>query len=140
MTSIRHIGLCSLLAALALPGTAAHAAVCNNVSFSLTNVSDGPIRVTRVRYRDLDSGNPNRRWEENVPDFSCPASQTCFTSPRNLGSLTRPRENHELTDIQFFHSHLDEFGNWLPEVWSAADVPSTKTCTDGRNYGSYDVD
>ena len=139
MTSLRHIGLCSLFALIALPGTAANAAVCNNVTFSLINVSDGPIRVTRVRYRDLDSGNPNRRWEENVPDFSCPATQTCFTAPSDLGSVTRPRENHELTDIQFLHSHLDEFGNWMTAVWSTPDVPADPTCTDGRNYGSYSV-
>lgn len=139
MTSIRQLGLCGLFALFALPVTATHAAVCNNVTFSLKNVSDGPIRVTRVRYRDLDSGNPSRRWEQNVDDFSCPAGDTCFTDPRDLGSVTRPRQNHELTDIQFFHSHLDEFGNWLPEVWSAASVPADMTCTDGRNYGTYSV-
>lgn len=139
MTSLRHLGLCGLFALFALPGTAAHAAVCNNVTFSLVNNSDGPIRVTRVRYRDLNSGNPNRRWEENVPDFSCPASQTCFTSAQDLGSVTRPRENHDLTDIQFLHSHLDAFGNWMPAVWSSASVPADLTCTDGRNYGSYGV-
>jgi hypothetical protein len=139
MTSIRRLGLCGLFALIALPGTASHAAVCNNVTFSLTNVSSGPIRITRVGYRDLDSGNPGRRWEQDVPDFSCPAGQTCFTTPRNLGSVTRPRENHELTDIQFLHSHQDAFGAWMAAVWSTPDVPASMTCTDGRNYGSYDV-
>src|SRR5262245_38442912 len=55
------------------------AAVCNNVTFSLTNESDGPILVTQVRYRDLDSGDPSRRWVENVRDFSCPSGWTCAT-------------------------------------------------------------
>jgi hypothetical protein len=115
------------------------AAVCNNVTFSLTNVSDGPILVTQVRYRDLDSGDPNQFRVENVRDFSCPSDQTCATEEQDLGSVTRPRENHELTDIQFLHSHEDEFGDWLPAVWSTRNVPVDKTCTDDRNYGAYDV-
>jgi hypothetical protein len=139
MNSTRLLALSGLAALLALPGVGAHAAVCNNVTFSLTNTSDGPIRIIRVGYRDLDSANPNRRWEQNVPTLQCPAGQTCFTVARNLGSATRPRENHELTDIQFLHAHLDAFGNWMDEVWSAPDVPADMTCTDGRNYGHYDV-
>jgi hypothetical protein len=92
-----------------------------------------------VRYRDLDSGNPGRFWVENVRDFSCPSGWTCSTDGDDLGSITRPRENHELTDIQFLHSHQDEFGAWLPAVWSSRNVPSNMTCTDGRNYGAYNV-
>jgi hypothetical protein len=115
------------------------AAVCNNVTFSLTNQSDGPILVTEVRYRDLDSGNPGQFRVENVRDFSCPSEWTCATDEQDLGSVTRPRENHELTDIQFHHSHQDAFGIWQPAVWSSSNVPADMTCTDGRNYGHYDV-
>lgn len=131
----------SLAALLVALGAAAPAgaAVCNNVTFWLTNTSDGPILVTKVGYRDLDSSNPSKRWVENVNDFSCPAGQTCATNPQDLGSATRPRENHELTDIQFFHSHQDIYGNWKKEVWSSKNVPSTMTCTDDRDYGAYDV-
>jgi hypothetical protein len=115
------------------------AAVCNNVTFSLTNESDGPILVTQVRYRDLDSGNPNQFRVENIRDFSCPSGWTCTSDEQDLGSVTRPRENHELTDIQFLHSHEDAFGNWTAAVWSTRNVPANPTCTDGRNYGAYDV-
>lgn len=139
MTSLHHLGLCSLFALFALPVSTAQAAVCNNVTFSLKNTSDGPILVSRVRYRDLDSSDTSRRWEQNVDDFSCPADETCYTDPRNLGSATRPRENHELTDIQFLHAHQDKFGAWMNPVWSSASVPADMTCTDGRNYGTYNV-
>src|SRR5262245_48543402 len=119
--------------------TPTRAAVCNNVTFSLTNESDGPILVTEVRYRDLDSGDPSQFRVENVQDFSCPSGWTCWTDEQDLGSVARPRENHELTDIQFHHSHQDAFGNWQPAVWSSSNVPANMTCTDDRNYGAYDV-
>ena len=126
--------------ALALGSTTpALAAVCNNVTFSFINESDGPILVTRVRYRDLDSGDPSRFWVENVRDISCPSGWLCWTDGDDLGSVTRPRENHELTDIQFLHSHQDEFGAWRPAVWSSSNVPNNMTCEDDRNYGHYDV-
>ncbi len=132
----------STLAALLLAGGAtlpALAAVCNNVTFSFTNTSGGPIKVTKVGYRDLDSSNPGKRRVENVADIQCPDTWVCFTAPQDLGSATRPRENHELTDVQFLHAHQDAFGNWLPEVWSSKSVPADMTCTDNRNYGAYIV-
>jgi len=131
----------SLLVALsalaaALPSSAA---VCTNVVFGLINDSDGPIQVTQIGYRDLDSANTATRRVENVRDFACPSGDTCFTTPQDLGSITTPRRNHELTDIQFRHRHQDEFGAWLPEVWSSANEPVTLTCTNGRTYGNYHV-
>lgn len=135
-TIARSLSLLCVAAGAVLP---AGAAVCNNVVFSFTNTTDGPILVTKVGYRDLDSGKPSKRWVENVKDLACPAGQTCFTSERDLGSVTRPRENHELTDIQFLHSHEDEFGDWKTAVWSSTNVPASMTCTDDRTYGPYDV-
>jgi hypothetical protein len=116
------------------------AAVCNNVTFSLINGTDGPIEVRRVGYRDLDSGEPGTRREENVPNFACPSGDTCTTTRQDLGSITRPRENHELTDIQFEHSHLDEFGDWGDPHWGASYVPdtTTTTCIDDHNYGPFE--
>ncbi len=129
----------ALILFAAVAATSSMAAVCQDVTFSLINQSAGPIQVVAVRYRDLDSNDTARRWEQNVTDFSCPSGFLCTTDPRNLGSATRPRRNHELTDIQFHHSHLDQFGAWLAPVWSSANVPSTMTCTDNRNYGAFDV-
>jgi hypothetical protein len=137
-----HVTLVRSLAALlvACGATAPSlAAVCNNVSFSMINTSDGPIKILKVRYRDLDSSDTSKRWEQNVTDRECPAGWECTTSEEDLGSITRPRENHELTDIQFSHQHQDIFGNWKAAIWSAADVPDTMTCTDNRNYGPYEV-
>jgi hypothetical protein len=125
-----------VLCAAATPG---RAAVCNNVVFTFTNQTDGPLLITKVGYRDLDAANTSTRWVENVKDVACPKGQTCETAPQNLGSVTRPRENHELTDIQFLHSHEDEFGDWLPPVWSSKNVPFDMTCRDDRTYGPYDV-
>jgi hypothetical protein len=124
------------LCGAAMPG---RAAVCNNVVFTFTNTTDGPLLITKVGYRDLDAANPSKRWVENVKDVACPSQWTCKTEPQDLGSLTRPRENHELTDIQFLHSHEDEFGDWMDPVWSTKNVPFDMTCTDGRTYGPYDI-
>jgi hypothetical protein len=133
--------LSRVAAAVLAIGAAAssHAAICNNVVFSFTNISSGPILVSRVDYRDLNSSDPNRRWVENVSDFSCPAGQPCETAPQDLGGTTRPRENHDLTSIRFEHAHQDEFGNWRDPVWSSSNTPADMTCTDGRTYGRYNV-
>jgi hypothetical protein len=125
-----------VLSAAAMPG---RAAVCNNVVFQFTNTTSGPLLLQKVGYRDLDSGDPNKRWIEDFKDVKCPAGDTCSTAPQDLGSITRPRENHELTDIQVLHSHEDEFGDWMTAVWSSKNVPANMTCTDGRTYGPYDV-
>lgn len=130
------IALAIALCAGASPG---QAAVCNNVTFMFTNNTDGPLLIQKVGYRDLDSGNTGKRWTEDFKDVACPAHQTCSAKPQDLGSIARPRENHELTDIQFWHSHEDEFGDWLPAVWSSKNVPFDMTCTDGRTYGPFDV-
>ncbi len=133
--------LSRVAAALLAIGAAAgsQAAVCNNVVFSFTNISSGPILVSRVDYRDLDSSDSGRRWIQNVTDFACASGDTCATDPRDLGSITRPRQNHELTDIRFEHAHLDDLGSWRDPVWSSSNVPVDMTCTDNRTYGAYDV-
>jgi hypothetical protein len=130
------IALGLALCAAAMPS---QAAVCNNVVFSLTNKSEGPILITRIGYRDLNSSDPSARITENVKDFACPAGAPCETKPQDLGGLTKPRQNHNLTDIQFEHSHEDEFGDWKEPVWSSKNVPVDMLCTDGRTYGRYDV-
>lgn len=126
---------CSLAAAT----SSTQAAVCNNVFFSFKNTTDLPILVTRVSYRDLNSSDPSNVIIENVPDKACPANRSCSTSGQDLGGLGKPRENHNLTDIKFEHSHEDEFGDWKSPVWSNANVPWDMLCTDGRTYGPYDV-
>lgn len=133
--------LSRVAAAVLAVGAAAtsQAAVCNDVVFALTNTSGGPILISRVDYRDLDSSNTSTRWTENVPDLSCPSGHTCYLAAQNLGGITHPRENHELTEIRFEHAHLDEFGSWKAPIWSTKNIPVDMTCTDGRTYGAYDV-
>lgn len=136
IAAARSIAAASLAFAITLP---AGAAVCNNVTFTLTNTSGGPIMVYEVGYRDLNSSKPSKRITENVSPFSCPSTYTCTSAPQDLGSIVKPRENHDLTDIQFLHSHQDIYGNWLPAVWSTKNTPFSMKCTDGRDYGPYDV-
>ena len=125
--------------ALVAAASSSQAAVCNNVVFSFTNVTDLPILVTRVGYRDLNSSDPGTRVIEQVKDVPCPKQTTCHTAPQNLGGVTKPRENHNLTDIQFEHSHEDEFGDWKDPVWGSKNVPFDMLCTDNRTYGPYDL-
>jgi hypothetical protein len=125
--------------ALTAVATSSHADVCNNVVFSFTNVTDLPILITRVGYRDLNSGSPDKRIIEQVKDVPCPKQSTCHTTPQDLGGLGKPRENHNLTDIQYEHSHQDEFGDWKDPVWSSKNVPFDELCIDDRTYGPYDV-
>jgi hypothetical protein len=125
--------------ALAVAAAPGRAAVCNNVVFKFTNTTDLPILVTRVGYRDLNSSNPGDQVTENVKDVKCPAGWTCETAPQNLGSAFKPRENHNLTDIRYEHSHEDEFGDWKDPVWSSKNTPADMVCTDNRSYGPFDV-
>jgi hypothetical protein len=137
--ALSHLSRAAFALLAVAAAASSQAAICNNVVFSFTNISSGPILVSRVDYRDLNSSDPNRRWVENVSDFSCPTLQTCFTTPQDLGGTTRPRENHDLTSIRFEHAHQDEFGNWRDPVWSSSNTPVDMTCTDGRTYGAYNV-
>ena len=125
--------------AMAAATSSSQAAVCNNVFFTFKNTTELPILVTRVAYRDLNSSNPDAFVTENVKDVACPAGKSCSTASQDLGGLGKPRENHNLTDIKFEHSHEDEFGDWKTPVWSNTNVPWDMLCTDGRTYGPYDV-
>jgi len=111
------------------------AAQCNDVIFSLRNMMGFDVEINRVRYRDLDAANAATRWVENVPNETCNIGQTCALDPQNLGSVTRPRRNHELTEIQFEYRRLG--GNW---AWSTPmGIPSNMTCTNGRTYGAFEI-
>ena len=137
-----HIILSSTAVALVVAigsTTPTLAAVCNNVTFSLTNRSPGAITVTQVRYRDLNSGDPSQMRVENIRDFPCASNDTCTSNGDDLGSITRPRQNHNLTDIQFRFQRLDNLGAWQDADWGDEYVPATLTCTDDRNYGPYEV-
>ena len=137
-----HIILSSTAVALVVAigsTTPTLAAVCENVTFSFTNRSEGPIQVTGVGYRDLNSGDPNRRRVENVPNLPCASGDTCETDGDDLGSITRPRENHDLTDVQFRFRQQDRLGAWQADEWSDENVPADLRCTDRRNYGPYDI-
>ena len=132
-------GFATAVVSLAI-GLPAGAAVCTQVTFALDNVTDGPILITQVGYRDLNSSNPSQRITEGLPgNMVCPAHTTCWLPPQDLGSITSPRRNHNLTDIQYRHSHEDKFGDWMTAVWSSKNTPDTKKCTNGRTYGPYDV-
>ena len=110
--------------------------VCNNVSFYAYNPNNDDIRIYRVRYRDLNSGDPNAFHTENVGDITCVRKSTCVTDPQDLGGLGSPREHHDLTDIEFEHAHKQADGTgWGSANWSSANTPSILECTDNRNYG-----
>lgn len=131
----------ALVAALGAT-TPALAAVCENVTFSFKNglSSERTINVVKVRYRDTDSSDPGKEWVENVHNTECPTYHdygTCRTNGDDLGSITRPRENHELTDIQFYYHEADPSGGWQHPKWSSDYKPFIRRCTDDRDYGPY---
>ena len=92
-----------------------------------------PRRSTQVRHRDLNSGDPSQMRVENIRDFPCASNDTCTSNGDDLGSITRPRQNHNLTDIQFRFQRLDNLGAWQDADWGDEYVPATLTCTDDRN-------
>ena len=67
------------------------AAVCENVTFSFTNRSEGPIQVTGVGYRDLNSGDPTAgasRTSRTCPaPAATPARRTGMISARSPGRV-----------------------------------------------------
>ena len=117
------------------------AAVCNNVIFRFTNTTEGPIRVDEVGYRDLDSANPGQLRTEEVRrnPTRCASGATCDIPEQDLGSITRPREQHELTDVQVRYQEMDDLGRWQDLEWSDANVPADMTCRDDRTYGPYAI-
>ncbi len=114
--------------------TPAMAAVCNDVTFTFTNATNDLIQVTKVGYRDLNSSNPNTRRVDNISTENCASEDTCTTNGEDLGSIAKPRENHDLTDIQFWHSH--NLGSY---IWSTPSVVADHACHDNHNYGPFDV-
>jgi hypothetical protein len=117
--------------------TPAMADVCNNVTFFAHNPDPtDDIRIYRVRYHDLNSGNPNTFHTENVDNITCVHGNTCATDPQDLGGVGSPRENHDLTDIEFEFAFRQSDGTgWGARNWSSPNTPTDLNCTDNRNYG-----
>lgn len=110
------------------------AAKCNDVTFRNHNTSSNNLVISRVRFKDENSGDQNAWRTHNLRDYTCASHSDCVSiSPEDLGY----RENHNLVDFEF-----EIVWPWGTTQWSAPNTDVDSLCVDDRQYpntGAFDV-